>query len=470
MRWPAVIAVLALCAPASARAAEVRVDGGVLEYRGAPGRVSNTTFAGAAGGAVTITRGPEDDDELHPGAGCMTVGTEVSCTGADRAEIDAGDMSDRITATDLGLPQTIALGVGNDAVNAGAGNDVISGGDGNDEIHPDKGTDAIVGGDGIDTVVYGFRAAPVFSLDGVANDGEGGENDLIGADVENVEASASSGAATLVGDGRANRLTVVAGPGDITGGDGADVLEGGPADDVLHAADGAPDTVLCGGGADTVEADTLDTVSTSCENVAVVAMPGGAFDDRPPLIAWAAPAARASLPANTPTTVTVAASDDRGLAGVAFFAGDRLLCNDAIPPYACAFQPHAADVGRTTLIAIAADTATQTTTLIRDVTVRRFRSPGLGLTLRRRGRHSIRARGRLRRPATLTERCSGRVTITARKGRRTVARRRDRLSRTCRYAATLRVRGRRARVTARFGGNALLAPRKSRTRSIRRHR
>ena len=106
MRWPAVVAVLALCAPASARAAEVRVENGVLKYGGVPGRVSNTTFASAAGGAVTITRGAEDDDELHPGAGCMTVGMDVSCTGAERAEIDAGDMSDRITASTSALLST----------------------------------------------------------------------------------------------------------------------------------------------------------------------------------------------------------------------------------------------------------------------------------------------------------------------------------------------------------------------------
>ena len=41
---------------------------------------------------------------------------------------------------------------------------------------------------------------------------------------------------TITGDGRANRLTVQAGKGVITGGDGADVLEGASQDDTINAA------------------------------------------------------------------------------------------------------------------------------------------------------------------------------------------------------------------------------------------
>src|SRR5262249_53088872 len=151
----------------------------------------------------------------NPLTGC-TPGTPVVCSGVQSAAIDAGDMSDRITATYgeppvnglLTIPAVINGGDGNDAIagtargdtidggpgddeiNGYAGNDTLRGGDGNDVITPNTGADAISGGADVDTVVYGLRATPSYTLDGQANDGEAGENDLIGADVENVTASA----------------------------------------------------------------------------------------------------------------------------------------------------------------------------------------------------------------------------------------------------------------------------------------
>ena len=80
-------------------------------------------------------------------------------------------------------------GAGNDEIDGFAGNDFLRGGDGNDELRPNTGTDTMVGGDGVDTAAYGKRASPAFSLDGLANDGATNppENDLIGADIENIE-------------------------------------------------------------------------------------------------------------------------------------------------------------------------------------------------------------------------------------------------------------------------------------------
>ena len=151
----------------------------------------------------------------------------------------------------------------------------------------------------------------------------------------------------------------------------------------MRARDGSPDTILCGAGTDTVEADTLDIVSTTCENVSTQATPGGPFDDRPPLMTWTAPAAGADAAreraddAGGRTRPTTAA-----LVRVQFFDDDRLLCEDTAVPFTCAFQPRGGDVGRNTLLAVGIDGANQTTTLVRPVTVRRFTSPGLGLSLR----------------------------------------------------------------------------------------
>jgi hypothetical protein len=282
--------------------------------------------------------------------------------------------------------------------------------------------------------------------------------------------------ATLVGDGRANRLTVTEGRADITGGDGGDVLEGGPLDDTFHARDGAPDTIICNGGTDTVEADTLDTVSPSCEVVSIVATPGGAFDDRPPLIAWVVPGANASLSANTPSKLTVNATDDRGLAKVQFYDDDRLLCEVTAIPFDCAYVPRGGDVGRNTLVAVAVDGAGQTTSIIRVVDVRRFTSPGFGLALRpsrdRTAPYSYRASGRLLRPGTVapSQGCSGTVTLTAKRGSKTVATHRTTLSRNCEYATTVKFRTRLAsklRLTAKFGGNDVLSSRAAPSRTIR---
>jgi len=496
-----VLAALLWAAPA--HAADVSVTNGILRYTATPGKKSNVTFVETGAGAVQITAGTGDEDGLNPLTGCVA-GAPVVCSGVQSAAIDAGDMSDRITAgyvdtnnTFFGLtsiPAVISGGDGNDALDGGgrgdtidggpgdddingfAGNDSIRGGDGNDEITPNTGTDAVSGGDGIDTVEYGGRTSPSYTLDGIANDGEAGENDLIGTDVENITSLTSTGVATLVGDGRANRLTVEGGRGDLTGGDGSDILEGGPLDDVIHARDGAPDTIICNGGTDTVEADTQDTISPTCEAVSIQATPGGVFDDRPPLIAWVTPAANASLSANDPTQLLVNASDDRGLARVQFFDDDRLVCDVAAPPFQCSYAPRGADVGRNTLIAVASDGAGQSTSIIRAVTVRRFATPSVSLSLKpsrdRKAPYKFQAKGKVSRPAAVapSQGCSGTVTVKAKKGSKLIATHRASLNRNCEYVLNLKYKTRVAsklRLTASFGGNEVLGERTAPSRSIR---
>ena len=170
------------------------------------------------------------------------------------------------------------------------------------------------------------------------------------------------------------------------------------------------------------------------------AAPGGPFDDRPPLIAWTAPAAGASLTANEPTTLAVNATDDRGLARVQFFDDDRLVCEDTAAPYTCAYQPRGGDVGRNTLIAVADRRREPDHELVRAVTVRRFRRrasrcaapeprPPRALRVPRHraaaaAEHGVAVAGLL-----------GHVTITAKAGHAAPSpRARAKLSRTCEYA------------------------------------
>jgi hypothetical protein len=499
----AVVIGVLLAVPSASQAATVSVTGGVVKYAAVAGRVSNINMQ-QSGATVTLSRViATDEDPLTIVAPCTGTADTASCPNVGRVEVNAGDMSDRIEAA-VGIPRVgISVPViingeeGNDALVGGAGEDTLDGGagdddldglggddnllgrDGDDILKPNSGKDTVSGGDGIDTALFGLRNAPVFSLDNRANDGESNpaENDLIASDVENVDAGAfGGGVVTMTGDPRANKLSINGGRGDITGGEGSDVLEGGTLDDVIHARDGSPDTVICGAGTDTVEADTLDIVSPSCENVAVQPSPGGPFDDRPPLVAWGAPGAGDALSANNPTLLTATASDDRGVARVQFWDDDRLVCEDNAAPFECAYQPRGADVGRDTLSAIAIDGANQTTSVVRAVTVRRFSSSGLGLLLKpsrdRKAPYSFKASGRLLRPNPVSpsQGCSGEVTITAKSGTKTVKLQRIKLSRTCDYSATVKFGNRKPgklRLIARFGGNDVMAEHSSPNRTIR---
>jgi hypothetical protein len=500
-----------LALPASSQAADVSLASGQLRYTAAAGKVNNVTLIEAPTGTVTIERITKDEDPFATVEGCVpttpTVNTTVvTCTGVTSAVIDAGDQSDRITAGYLddakdfhgltSVTTTITGGDGNDALAGGArrdiidgfagnddidgfaGNDQLSGGDGNDELRPNTGTDTMVGGDGVDTAAYGQRVSPGFSLDGLANDGGAGENDLIGTDIENVEAATEEldQIATVVGDGRANRLTVTYGKGNITGGEGSDVLEGASQDDTINSRDGSPDTVICNGGTDTVLSDTLDTISPSCENVQTLASPGGPFDDHAPTIVWTTPTAGSSITANTPSTLAVNATDDRGLTRVQFFDDDRLVCEDTVAPYSCAYQPRGGDVGRNTLIAVATDGANQTSSVVRVINVRRFAPKELGLSFHpsrdRKAPYAFRLTGRVLRPDPVSpsQGCTGTITLTAKRGSKVISTKRATLTRTCEYSATFKFRTRaasRLRFQAKFGGNEVLSTVSSKTRTAR---
>ena len=151
-------------------------------------------------------------------------------------------------------------------------------------------------------------------------------------------------------------------------------------------------------------ADTLDLIGADCETVNV-ADAGNALDDRPPTIAWAFPKANARLKADPSNPLTVTAADDRGIAMVRFLDDDEVICEITAPPYTCGYRANTGDVGRNTLSAVAVDTAGQTTTIQRAVTVNRFR-PALKITIER----GFRITGRLE---SAGAGCRGTVTVRA---------------------------------------------------------
>jgi Ca2+-binding RTX toxin-like protein len=248
--------------------------------------------------------GGDGADVLRGGLGADTIQGD---NGTDTIEGEDGDDTLDGAAGNDG----VVGGQGNDRLTGGHGNDTVRGGDGNDELdyNPEyalDGSDVYEGGGGSDTVGYFGRTVSVgVSLDGQANDGQAGESDNIGADIEVVDGSdagdvliGSAGPNGLAGRGGDDQISGLGGNdliyGDtgndtITGDDGEDTLDGGCHDDritggpgvdslnsdgtcaspelrgmndVLHARDGLRDSlVLCtisGTPGDTAIVDSID--------------------------------------------------------------------------------------------------------------------------------------------------------------------------------------------------------------------
>jgi Ca2+-binding RTX toxin-like protein len=129
-------------------------------------------------------------------------------------------------------------GTDDDVVVGGPGDDREQGGDGNDTFRQEAadGADRLEGGPGLDRADYRTRVARVrVTLDGSADDGEVGEEDDVGPDVENV--TGGKGDDLLAGGTVANRLEGGGGDDVLRGGGADDVLSGGPGTDVADFAD-----------------------------------------------------------------------------------------------------------------------------------------------------------------------------------------------------------------------------------------
>jgi Ca2+-binding RTX toxin-like protein len=229
---------------------------------GGPG--AERVISGGAGND-RILAGDGDDRAVAGGPGDDTI------DGEDGADVLFGDVGDDVLrggrgddVVDVGAAVDPALALGRDALDGGAGDDTLGAGPPGQVER-----DTLGGGDGFDTARYDARVAPVtVTLDGVADDGEGGEGDNVLPDVERV--LGGSDADTLVGGPRADVLdggpsddlilglagadTLTGGVNDggsdtISGGQGPDVVRGGAGDDALDGGEG-DDDVAGGGGSD----------------------------------------------------------------------------------------------------------------------------------------------------------------------------------------------------------------------------
>jgi Ca2+-binding RTX toxin-like protein len=194
--------------------------------------------------------------QAHGGGG----GDSLSGTpNADSLFGDEGD--DRIDGR--AGNDTLDGGGGADSISDGPGDDSVVGAGGNDELTDDSGRDTFAGGEGVDRINYSARVNPVtVTLDGQADDGEAGEGDNIGADVEDVIGGA--GGDRIVAGPSGATLSGNGGNDSMTGSPAEDRFEGGDGDDTIDSRDGGYDTVECGPGNDTVLADLTDALH-DCE-------------------------------------------------------------------------------------------------------------------------------------------------------------------------------------------------------------
>lgn len=245
-----------------------------LQYVADPGEANNVTIATAANFQMEIH---DAGATITPGVGCTSVDPNtVRCAveeDENPAKFQLGDGDDFLSMKRWQLPHgSYAGGDGDDTIIAanitdsleyvlgGPGDDTLRGRDGQDVLNGGPGADAMYGGSSfasataeveeqeIDIVTYAGRMNDVFvDQDGVADDGELGEGDMVAGDIE-----------TIVGGRGNDRLTgkavhesffeQVAYPfgTDLYGGQGSDILRGGPAGQLLWGAQG--DDVLRGAG------------------------------------------------------------------------------------------------------------------------------------------------------------------------------------------------------------------------------
>lgn len=226
------------------------------------GNAGNDKLGGAAGND-TLTGGAGGDD-MTGGAG-MDIATYADHTATIRADFDYFT-GDGVNGEDrIGEVEHLIGGSGNDLLRGDGAANTIDGGGGNDYLLGRLGADVLKGGAGVDTVDYSDRTQRGVSvradLDGAPrDDGQPGEQDSLGADIENLVGGA--GDDVLGGNSSANRINGDAGDDSIVGGAGDDQLLGSLGDD----------TFIGGLGADTIKGDDgTDTVSYADHSAPVTA-------------------------------------------------------------------------------------------------------------------------------------------------------------------------------------------------------
>jgi Ca2+-binding RTX toxin-like protein len=241
-------------------------------------------------GDVEAVTGGNADDQLRGSANAEALrggpGGDVLDGGGGADTTEGGDGNDTVSGGDGA--DTVMGGAGDDQLNGNVAGgapaaarwlvgpfaaprqaslddgDTLDGGDGNDSLAGGPGADRMSGGSGVDTASYSIAKSSVFvTLDAKADDGEFGEGDSVGIDVENLGGSFRQD--TFTGSDATNAMSSAEGQDYIDGAGGPDSMSAGAGLDVIRARDGVADSVDCGGSMDFAIVDKEDTVAGSCE-------------------------------------------------------------------------------------------------------------------------------------------------------------------------------------------------------------
>lgn len=182
------------------------------------------------------------------------------------------------------------------------------------------------------------------------------------------------------------------------------------------------------------------------------------------------------------TEVSASGEAEAGIDSVELFLGDRSVCRLEQPgagPFSCVVLPQGSDIGEQTLRVVITDSTGRSATDSADVTVEKFDPTGLKLKAKRDKKHRnrIKVRGALQLPDRISKglACSGgRVNITAKRGKQTLANKQSGLADNCGYSLgfkakkfkVVRKHGKKKkkrikqkiRINATFPGNASLTP------------
>jgi len=244
----------------------------ILDYMNGPWGLGTAAGVGVdvdlgAGADSLKIRGSKNADSYVFGATALLVNgdtfKDITVANVETFVVSLSDGNDAFSGAGnatagAAFPTAVTVygGDGDDTLRGGAGNDTLDGGNGNDTFTTGAvadGDDTLVGGAGSDTADYSARTNDLtLSIDGTANDGETGEADNIGTDIETVKGGAGNDTIT----GSANNDTLYGGPGNdtITGGLGNDTLYGDAGNDTFDegAAASGNDVINGGAGVDTV--------------------------------------------------------------------------------------------------------------------------------------------------------------------------------------------------------------------------
>ena len=262
----------------------VTVDGGPgadTMDADASGRIT-ASYGDRTAGIVASLDGVANDGE--PGEGDQLGPGVIGVAGGSGPDAITGGARDDFLYGGRGNDTILGV-AGKDFLSGNEGDDTVDGGAGDETFYADPGADVVRGGAGTDRMSYdrGDDKSPVsVTLDDQRGDGVPGENDDIGADVENL--SGAAGDDRLVGSDGPNELVEFEGNDYLDGRGGDDTLTGGTQlsvtsmvggagrdgfllvgrFDKVAAADGEADRLICADrGIAPIEGDAIDT-GTGC--------------------------------------------------------------------------------------------------------------------------------------------------------------------------------------------------------------